>query len=58
MSTAGRWCGTARSPTFDIAEDIEMLRRGQRDVIANASSRDWSGRSLEQLSPRVFPVRA
>ncbi len=44
--------------TFDIAEDIAMLRRGQTEVIAGAPGRDWAGRSLEELSPRVFPVRA
>ncbi|GJD53040.1 8-oxoguanine deaminase [Methylobacterium crusticola] len=43
--------------TFDIAEDIEMLRRGQREVIAGAPGRDWAGRTLEELSPRVFPIR-
>ncbi len=43
--------------TFDTAEDIAMLRRGQRDVIAGAPGRDWAGRTLEELSPRVYPVR-
>jgi cytosine/adenosine deaminase-related metal-dependent hydrolase len=42
---------------FDIREDLEMLRRGQAEAIAAAPQRDWAGRSLEQLSPRVFPVR-
>jgi hypothetical protein len=42
---------------FDIGEDLEMLRRGQAEAIAAAPQRDWAGRSLEQLSPRVFPVR-
>lgn len=41
---------------FDIEEDIAMLRRGQQEVIATAASRDWAGRTLEQLSPRVFPI--
>lgn len=43
--------------TFEIGEGIEMLRRGQRDVIAGAPGRDWAGRTLEELSPRVYPVR-
>jgi 5-methylthioadenosine/S-adenosylhomocysteine deaminase len=42
---------------FDIAEDVAMLRRGQSEVIANARGRDWAGRELEELSPRVYPVR-
>ena len=42
---------------FDISEDIEMLRRGQAEAIAAAPQRDWAGRTLEQLSPRVFPIR-
>ena len=40
-----------------IDEDLEMLRRGQAEAIAAAPQRDWAGRGLEQLSPRVFPVR-
>jgi 5-methylthioadenosine/S-adenosylhomocysteine deaminase len=42
---------------FDIEEDIAMLRKGQAEVIATAASRDWAGRTLEELSPRVFPIR-
>jgi len=41
---------------FDISEDIEMLRKGQAEVIAKAPSRDWAGRRLDQLSPRAFPL--
>jgi hypothetical protein len=41
---------------FDIAEDLAMLRKGQREVIANAPQRDWAGRSLAEMSPRVYPV--
>ena len=41
---------------FDIHDDIEMLRKGQKEVIAKASQRDWAGRELDQLSPRVFPM--
>ncbi len=43
---------------FDIEEDIEMLRRAQREVIANAPARDWACRSIETMSPRVFPIRS
>ncbi|KAA2244060.1 amidohydrolase family protein [Salinarimonas soli] len=43
--------------TFSIEENIAMLRRGQAEVIAGAPGRDWAGRSLDQLSPRVYPVR-
>ncbi|MDX0008249.1 amidohydrolase family protein (plasmid) [Sinorhizobium meliloti] len=43
---------------FAIDEDIEMLRRAQQEVIANAPARDWAGRSVESLSPRVFPIRS
>ena len=43
---------------FDIAEDVAMLRKGQGEVIATAASRDWAGRTLDELSPRVFPIRA
>ena len=42
---------------FDIGEDLEMLRRGQAEAVAAAPQRDWAGRGLEQLSPRVFPIR-
>jgi cytosine/adenosine deaminase-related metal-dependent hydrolase len=41
---------------FDIAEDLAMLRKGQSEVIANAPQRDWAGRSLAEMSPRVYPV--
>ncbi|MGR3662928.1 MAG: amidohydrolase family protein [Paracoccaceae bacterium] len=41
---------------FNIDEDIEMLRRGQAEVIATASQRDWDGRELEELSPRVYKL--
>jgi 5-methylthioadenosine/S-adenosylhomocysteine deaminase len=34
-----------------------MLRRGQAEAIAAAPQRDWAGRGLDELSPRVFPVR-
>lgn len=44
--------------TFNIDDDVEMLRKAQREAIASAPERDWNGRSLEQLSPRVYPVRA
>src|SRR5919112_1158534 len=40
-----------------ISKDLEMLRRGQAEAVAAAPQCDWAGRSLEQLSPRVFPVR-
>ena len=33
---------------FDIADDIEMLRRAQAEAIAAAPHRDWAGRGLEQ----------
>lgn len=42
---------------FSIEENVAMLRRGQAEVIAGAPGRDWAGRSMEQLSPRVYPVR-
>jgi cytosine/adenosine deaminase-related metal-dependent hydrolase len=42
---------------FSIERDIAMLRQAQAEVIAGAPGRDWAGRSLEELSPRVFPVR-
>jgi cytosine/adenosine deaminase-related metal-dependent hydrolase len=42
---------------FDIAEDIEMLRRAQTEAVAAAPQRDWAGRGLETLSPRLFPIR-
>lgn len=42
---------------FDIAEDIELLRRAQGEAIAAAPGNDWAGRRLDQLSPRVFPIR-
>jgi cytosine/adenosine deaminase-related metal-dependent hydrolase len=41
---------------FDIAEDLAMLRKGQEEVVANAPQRDWAGRSLAEMSPRVYPV--
>jgi 5-methylthioadenosine/S-adenosylhomocysteine deaminase len=42
---------------FDIAEDIELLRRAQSEAIAAAPSHDWAGRRLDQLSPRVFAIK-
>jgi cytosine/adenosine deaminase-related metal-dependent hydrolase len=42
---------------FDIEDDVEALRRAQAEAIAAAPGRDWAGRRLDQLSPRVFPVR-
>ena len=42
---------------FDIADDIELLRRAQGEAIADAPRNDWAGRRLDQLSPRVFPIR-
>ncbi len=41
---------------FNTDEDIEMLRRGQAEVIATANQRDWAGRDLEDLSPRVYKL--
>jgi cytosine/adenosine deaminase-related metal-dependent hydrolase len=43
--------------TFGVAEHIAMLRRGQAEVIARTPERDWAGRRLEEMSPRVFPMR-
>ncbi|HEY8565699.1 MAG TPA: amidohydrolase family protein [Beijerinckiaceae bacterium] len=43
--------------TFSIEENVAMLRKGQAEVIAGAPGRDWAGRGLEELSPRVFEVR-
>jgi 5-methylthioadenosine/S-adenosylhomocysteine deaminase len=42
---------------FDIADDIEMLRQAQTEAVAAAPQRDWAGRGLDTLSPRLFPVR-
>jgi hypothetical protein len=42
---------------FDVEEDIEMLRRGQQAVIATASQRDWAGREMHELSPRVYKLK-
>ncbi|CAN7634345.1 amidohydrolase family protein [Brucella pseudogrignonensis] len=50
--------GEGKLLAFDIDEDIEMLRKAQREVIAKAPERDWAGRDLNALSPRVFPIRA
>jgi cytosine/adenosine deaminase-related metal-dependent hydrolase len=41
---------------FDIGEDIEMLRKAQTEAVAAAPQRDWAGRGLDKLSPRLFPV--
>ena len=46
-----------RVVAFDIEEDIEALRRAQSEAIAAAPSRDWAGRSIDQLAPRVFDMR-
>ncbi|MBB4042162.1 cytosine/adenosine deaminase-related metal-dependent hydrolase [Microvirga flocculans] len=43
---------------FDITDDVEMLRKAQAEAIAAAPQRDWAGRSLDQLAPRVFPLRS
>jgi 5-methylthioadenosine/S-adenosylhomocysteine deaminase len=42
--------------TLDISDDIEMLRRGQRDAMKTASQRDWAGREIEELTPRVYQI--
>jgi cytosine/adenosine deaminase-related metal-dependent hydrolase len=42
---------------FRVEEHVEMLRRGQQEVIARAPERDWAGRTLDAMSPRVYPVR-
>jgi len=43
---------------FDITDDIEMLRKAQTEAVAAAPQRDWAGRGLETLSPRLFPIRS
>ncbi|MCA0401913.1 MAG: amidohydrolase family protein [Proteobacteria bacterium] len=42
---------------FDISEDIELLRRAQKEAIDNAPNVDWAGRRMDQLSPRVFDIQ-
>jgi 5-methylthioadenosine/S-adenosylhomocysteine deaminase len=43
--------------TFDIQDDLELLCKGQAEAVATAHERDWAGRRMEELSPRVFPMR-
>jgi cytosine/adenosine deaminase-related metal-dependent hydrolase len=42
---------------FDIGNDIEALRAAQSEAVAAASTRDWKGREMAELSPRVFGTR-
>lgn len=50
-------CESLRSLVSETREDIGMMRRGWRDVVAGAPGRDWAGRKMDEPFPRVGPVR-
>lgn len=42
--------------TLDIDAALETLQGYQDETVATVSERDWAGRSIEEMSPMVFPV--
>ncbi len=43
--------------TIDIEAALETLRRAQAATLATTAERDWAHRTVDEMSPRVFPVR-
>ncbi|MFQ5786086.1 MAG: amidohydrolase family protein [Alphaproteobacteria bacterium] len=42
---------------IDVAAALETVREGQRKLLDDVPLRDWAGRSADEMSPPVFPVR-
>ena len=40
----------------DEAAALETLQGYQDESVATVSERDWAGRSIEEMSPTVYPV--
>jgi len=43
--------------TIDVEAALETLRRAQAATLATTAGRDWAHRTVDEMSPRVFPVR-
>jgi len=43
--------------TIDVEAALETLRRAQAATLATTAERDWADRTVDEMSPRVFPVR-
>jgi len=43
--------------TIDVEAALETLRRAQAATLATTAERDWAHRTVDEMSPRVFPVR-
>ncbi|KGE00053.1 N-ethylammeline chlorohydrolase [Achromobacter sp. RTa] len=44
--------------TIDIERAMQEVERAQAQTIATVSQRDYAGRGIDAMSPRVFPTRA
>jgi 5-methylthioadenosine/S-adenosylhomocysteine deaminase len=44
--------------TIDIENAMQQVERAQAQTIATVAQRDYAGRSIDDMSPRVFPSRA
>lgn len=42
--------------TIDVAASVAALTEGQRISISSVRQRDWAERSIDEMSPMVFPV--
>jgi 5-methylthioadenosine/S-adenosylhomocysteine deaminase len=43
--------------TIDVEAALETLARAQAATLATTADRDWAHRTVDEMSPRVFPVR-
>jgi len=43
--------------TIDVEAALGTLRRAQAATLATTAERDWAHRTVDEMSPRVFPVR-
>ncbi len=41
---------------IDVEVALETLSRAQAATLATTSERDWAGRSVDEMSPRVFRI--
>jgi cytosine/adenosine deaminase-related metal-dependent hydrolase len=44
--------------TIDIERCMQEVERAQAQTIATVSQRDYAGRNIDAMSPRVFPIRS
>ena len=42
--------------TIDVAETAARLNEFQQITISGVRQRDWAGRSIDDMSPTVFPI--